>query len=203
MRTILRVGAAVLMLGVSVPCRANTITWNYAGTVGSDTVAELPWGTSVAVSWTFDDATPNLCSNGVAGKYAGQSLRVTLGGTAGPLVYTGTGILFAGDTYYNPCTPYAGDMELRVIFQGPDLPDAKMSLWTAPGGLFWFDPHAHGQFPSDEPLGLRLELPFFDCNLGHESALEVEMTHAPEPSSLLLGLTGILILSRVRWGARR
>ncbi len=195
MHTILRVGAAVLMLGGSVPCTANPITWNFGATLGSD-IPEL-MGARAVLAWTFDPGEPNQCAPETgAGDYRNQSYRLTITPKQGnPIVYLGGGSLSSDKYFLGSCAHAGTYMELRGSFNGPTLASGAFinNFADSPSGFFWRQ-DMNGLFPVDEPNGLEMQLNWiYD---GRHDLVYGEFTHMPEPRTWALCAMGVLWLVR-------
>jgi hypothetical protein len=151
MRTALR---QVLLLGllVCVPhvAEGTPITFDFAGEITISDLIDLPVGTPVTVSWSFDDAEPNGCGDRGFGFYRNQSAVITLG----DWTYTATGYFYTGRITAGCDTVGWTDRELRLFsWTGPDLPHARLypgSGSSAPG-LFWMDPVWSSSLPTSPP----------------------------------------------------
>lgn len=201
------IAALLFLVSLSTPAAASTITWQFAGYTTSTTFVDIPVGSLVTASWTFDSNEPNLCQpTHVTGAYFNQTLTVTAQTTSGPLTWVGTGFLLADTRITTACwtTGHPGEMELRIpTFTGPTLPSGQYpSFGTYPGGLFWVQQPTYGAFPLNQPASVYLQGPFFRSDIAFSEAITGWLTPVPEPSSGVLVLLGCgaLLYRRLGFG---
>ena len=201
---------AVVVLSVSAvvaaPAMASPMTWNFAGSTTGGGITDIPMGSPVTVSWTFDPSAPNGCAPGEpAGSYSGQSATVTIDSAVGPLVYqAGGGFLLVDTNLAVGCVPQGptvpGTAEARLVnWSGQDL--AGQPLFTFgmafPGGLFWSQPPSNGVFPAVQPAFVFLQGPYFFGLPGTTQTVGVQATLAavPEPATVGLVACGLSVLA--------
>jgi hypothetical protein len=198
---------AILAGFVLVPrvTEASSITWQFAGTMNNGAIAEIPVGTYVSISWTFDSAQANTCAPGQpTGVYLNQNLDVTIFSTIGPLHYTATGGRFYVNTYgVVGCNATGnGGMELRFLgaFTGPDLPEAVFSpdMVPAASGLFWGDNSSIGDIPTTPPDSANFNWGVYRFISGSHTQPTVllgsSVAPIPEPSTVVLLASGLALL---------
>jgi hypothetical protein len=190
---------------VAARAMASPMTWNFAGSTSGVGIPEIPIGSPVTVSWTFDSSTPNACPAGDPdGAYFGQSTTVTINSTIGPLVYHAAGGLLLVDTNLAlGCTTQIfspGTVEARIFnWSGPDLGNLDLFVGTPPfpGGLFWDQLFSNGAFPAVQPHSVLLQGPFFfgPSTSGNVIGVQAGLQAVPEPVTAGLVGCGLLVLA--------
>lgn len=192
------VAAFGALVSFPAPVIATTITWQFAGVVESGSPGpEIPIGTPILVSWTFDPATPNSCAPGDGnGSYNGQTVTATFQSTIGPLSYQGTGFVWVDLNFSSICGyPVSSGVEFRLPYwTGPTLPSGGIVQGSGlAGGLFWGQPPSNGAFPTIQPQSVYFGGPtFVGETYGRPTAY---LAPVPEPSTMVLlgvGLAGLI-----------
>jgi hypothetical protein len=178
---------------------ATPISWGFQGAVSSSSVGDIPVGTPVNVTWSFDTAQPNACA-GVGGPdqgiYFGQTVTLDLGG----LTYVTNGIFTNHANVASGCFgPSLPGTELRLInWSGPSLPGLSLiSFWPccASPAIAGIPATADGSLPSTPPSNIFIQGPIFSGPGGVASITSTAQV-APEPSTVTL--VGAALLWRLR-----
>jgi hypothetical protein len=211
---------SALLLGLPDAADATTVTWQFAGTVGTGgVISEIPDGTPVTVSWTFDTSQPNQCAGSPAGIYLNQHAFVSIFSTIGPLIYLSGAVLISDTFGTTGCLPgqpapvFPGNMELRltgmsiitkpacdpaVSFCGGLFPDTGFILASPPPGLFWVQ-DVGGAIPTVQPEHVQFFLGTFFSYEGQVANAVGDLAAVPEPSSFVLIGTGLAAVAARRW----
>jgi len=189
---------SVSLIGVcSVEARGSTISWGYQGAVNSSNIADIPVGTPVNMTWSFDSAQPDACAGtGTPGQgiYFGQTVTLAMGG----LTYVSTGIFTNNTNVSQGCGGGLVGTELRLIqWSGPNLPGLSLIPFfpccTSPA-IVGIPATADGSLPSTQPASLFVQGPLFGGGVGVTSTVQT----APEPSTIALVGTALLAMLRKR-----
>jgi hypothetical protein len=196
-----------LALGTVLPtvASASPVTLAYEGTISFSNVSLLPVGTPVSFAWTIDPQSPDGCTaNSGQGAFTGSSTSLTV---AGLTYITPSDQLLINANIAAGCPSVStGSAELRALnWSGPDLPGFTLTRSPPFGGL----PTQLFQVPSlsklsddlpallasDNVRTLAVEGPFFNSGRNQIGAT-VTLVPVPEPSTLLLVLSGGLVAVR-------
>jgi hypothetical protein len=190
---------SVSLIGVcSVEARGSTISWGYQGAVNSSNIADIPVGTPVNMTWSFDTAQPDVCAGiGTPGQgiYFGQTVTLAIG----QLTYVASGIFTNHTNVSQGCGGLLlGGTELRLIqWSGPNLPGLLLNPFfpcCASPSIAGIPATADGSLPSTQPASLFVQGPHFIAGAFVTSTVQT----APEPSTIALVGTALLAMLRKR-----
>lgn len=190
---------ACLTLASAVPARATPISWQFQGLTSSVGIPDIPVGTPVQLTWSFDSAEPDTCGFG-SGVYQHQNVALQIGS----LAYQASGFLIANQNLSVGCSGATSEMELRLAsWTGPDISTGVLAgLLPYPPGLFWTNPVLNGALPGAPPPSAYLEGPIFIGRDGLQ-AVSANVYAVPEPSTIVLVLSGAAAVGLLAFRRRR
>jgi hypothetical protein len=190
MRRLIQIAVAFGMLIAARPSTAATINWSFDGVItdspqGNPLETVFPVGADVSYLVTIDTAAPDLCGTAGSGLYSAPAGSVSVGGNT----YTATGVFLEVNNDAAACIGGTG-AAMRLLFDPNTTPfEFGTVAWPIPSGdAIPTDPPPPGAF-----LSCVFEAP------GPEQGVDVagQITQSevvpavPEPSSLLLALSGL------------
>jgi len=196
-----------LVVVFACDARASAITWGFQGAVDFSQVPDIPVGTPVNVTWSFDAAQPNACGgSGTPGQgiYFGHTVTLGIGG----LTYVTTNDIFTNHTNVSQgCGgPLFPGTELRLInWSGPTFPGMTLiAFWPccSSPALLGVPASADGSLPSTPPANIFIQGPIF-LGQGGSFSVTSQAQLAPEPSTVVLLGTGLLAALLKRLGSPR
>ena len=192
---------SVILIGVfSIEAGASPITWGFQGAVNSSNVADIPVGTPVNLTWSFNSAQPDACAGiGTPGQgiYFGQTVTLDIGG----LTYVTTGIFTNHTNVLHGCGgSLLSGTELRLThWSGPNLPGLTLIPsfgCCASPAISGIPASADGSLPSTPPSSLFVQGPLFIG--GGTFGIASTVQTAPEPSTIVLVGTALVTMLRKR-----
>jgi hypothetical protein len=186
MRRLTQLTVTLALLLIAVPANALSITWAIEGVItdspqGNPLEGVFPVGTDVSYLVTIDTAAPDLCSTAGAGFYSAPAGSVSVGGNT----YSASGVFLEVNNDAAACIGGSG-VAMRLLFGSAPFSFATLAWGIPPGEAIPTEPPPPGAFLSFAYAGVGADVQ------GRITQSEV----VPEPSSLLLALSGLAALRR-------